>query len=74
MLQHKLLRRNICVRDLWVELWIDPGILKIVQFYQILDGYYSGCNRRADAFRAAGHERALAVKFEIAAHQRISNE
>jgi hypothetical protein len=27
MLQHKLLRRNIWgVRDLWVELCIDPGI------------------------------------------------
>jgi len=25
-------------------------------------------------FVPAGHERALAVKFEIAAHQRISNE
>src|SRR6266849_8001164 len=31
-----------------------------------------GHHRRAHAFRAAGHERALAVKFEIAVHQRIS--
>src|SRR5258707_14592874 len=33
-----------------------------------------GPPRRANAFRAAGHERALAIKFEIGAHQRISNE
>src|SRR5712675_2435235 len=33
-----------------------------------------GHHRRAHAFRAAGHERALAVKFEIAAHERIANE
>src|SRR5260221_8861185 len=33
-----------------------------------------GHHRRAHAFRAAGHERALAVKFETAAHERIANE
>jgi len=34
MLQHKLLRRNIwTVRDLWV----DPGISKIVQLYHVPD-------------------------------------
>jgi hypothetical protein len=33
-------------------------------------GHYS----RANAIRAAGRQRALALKFEIAAHERISNE
>src|SRR5467141_2700018 len=31
-------------------------------------------DRRAHAFRAARHERALALQFEVAAHERISSE
>src|SRR6185295_1407415 len=31
-------------------------------------------DRRADAFGAAGDQRALALQFEIAAHERISSE
>src|ERR1043165_5165280 len=31
-------------------------------------------HRRAHAFRSARHERALALQFEIAAHERISSE
>src|SRR6266853_6509012 len=33
-----------------------------------------GHHRCAHALRAAGHQRALALQFEIAAHERISNE
>src|ERR1700719_1235607 len=33
-----------------------------------------GHHRGANAFRAAGHQRALTLKLEIAAHERISSE
>src|ERR1043165_6629574 len=33
-----------------------------------------GHHRGAHAFRSAGHQRALVLKFEIAAHHRVSSE